>query len=638
MTDLSSPGRAVITEPANIKQLVAFRKTSEAVALEAPGRKPLSYRGLFDQVDYVRRTLNDFGLGRGDRVALVLPNGPEMASAFLGVSACAACAPLNPGYRAEEFEFYLNDLDARALIVAAGSNTPAISVARKLGIVVLELNVDGGAPAGAFTLSGGAMSRMVERGFAGTEEVALLLHTSGTTSRPKLVPLLHANLCASARNVAHTLALTENDRCLSVMPLFHIHGLIGALLSSIYTGGAVVCAPSFDAARFFAWADAFNPTWYTAVPTMHQAILERAQGHADFLARRCLRLIRSSSAALPPRVMAELEAAFAAPVIEAYGMTEAAHQMASNPLPPGARKPGSVGRAAGPEIAVMDAAGGMLSHDQTGEIVIRGSNVMPGYASNAVANLDANVDANVAAFSAGWFRTGDQGYLDDDGYLFITGRLKEIINRGGEKISPREIDEALLNHDAIAQAVAFAVLHPLLGEDLAAAVVLKQNAQATEHDIREFLFGCLADFKVPSQVLIVDQIPKGATGKVQRIGLAGKLADFLKKARIAPRNEIERIVADLYAEVLKTAEFGVDDNFFALGGDSLRATQVAARIQAIFEIDLNSALIFRKPTVAELAAAVADMLASSDPESLEILLGLDSLPPEEMQQLLAETP
>ncbi len=515
MTDLSSHGRALITEPANIEQLIAVRKTSEAVALEAPGRKPLSYRALFEQVDYVRRTLNDFGLGRGDRIALVLPNGPEMASAFLGVSACAACAPLNPSYRAEEFEFYLNDLDARALIVAAGSDTPAIAVARKLGIVVLQLNVDDGAPAGVFTLSGSAMPRTVERGYAGTEEVALLLHTSGTTSRPKLVPLLHANLCASARNVARVLALTEDDRCLSVMPLFHIHGLVGALLSSLYAGSAVVCAPSFDAARFFAWADAYSPTWYTAVPTMHQAILERAKDHADFLARRCLRLIRSSSAALPPRVMAELEAVFAAPVIEAYGMTEAAHQMASNPLPPGARKPGSVGRAAGPEMAILDAAGSVLSHGQTGEIAIRGANVMPGYASNPVANQ--------SAFSTGWFRTGDQGYLDDDGYLFITGRLKEIINRGGEKISPREVDEVLMDHPAVQQVITFAMPHDKLGEDVAAAVVLRDGASATEQELRHFVGQRLADFKVPRKIIFLDEIPKGATGKLQRIGLATKL-------------------------------------------------------------------------------------------------------------------
>ncbi|MGI9046870.1 MAG: AMP-binding protein [Burkholderiales bacterium] len=633
MTDLSLLARGLMKEPASIEQLLAVRKASTAVALAAPGRKPLSYRGLFEQVDHVRKTLNDFGLGRVDRVALVLPNGPEMASAFLGISAAAACAPLNPGYRAEEFEFYLNDLDARALIVPVASASPAVAVARKHRIPVLELNVVEGAPAGVFRLSGSALPRTANAGFAAAEEVALLLHTSGTTSRPKLVPLLHANLCASARNVAHTLALTESDRCLSVMPLFHIHGLIGALLSSIYAGSAVVCAPGFDASRFFAWADATSPTWYTAVPTMHQAILEHASEYSDFLARRSLRLIRSSSAALPPRVMAELEAVFAAPVIEAYGMTEAAHQMASNPLPPGARKPGSVGRAAGPEIAITDASGAMLSPGQTGEIAIRGGNVMPGYASNCA----APVDPNVAAFSAGWFRTGDQGYLDGDGYLFITGRLKEIINRGGEKISPREIDEALLNHPAIAQAVAFAVPHALLGEDLAAAVVLKQNTQATEREIREFLFGCLADFKVPSQVLIVDQIPKGATGKVQRIGLVDKLADVLTKARIAPRNEIERIIAELYAEVLKTVEFGVDDNFFALGGDSLRAAQVAVRIQAIFDIDLTSALIFKQPTVAELAVAVAGMLANTDPESLEILLGLDTLSLEEMRQLLTET-
>jgi acyl-CoA synthetase (AMP-forming)/AMP-acid ligase II len=228
-----------------------------------------------------------------------------------------------------------------------------------------------------------------------------------------------------------------------------------------------------------------------------------------------LRLVRSSSAALAPQVMARLEAVFRAPVIEAYGMTEAAHQMASNPLPPRQRKPGSVGVAAGPEVAIMDPAGRLLAAGETGEVVIRGDNVTSGYL--------ANPQANAAAFSEGWLRTGDQGWMDEDGYLRLTGRLKEIINRGGEKISPREVDEALLDHPAVAQVVTFALPDEKLGEEVAAAIVLRDGAAATEAEIRDFARARLAAFKVPRRVVFVPEIPKGPTGKMQRIGLAEKL-------------------------------------------------------------------------------------------------------------------
>jgi acyl-CoA synthetase (AMP-forming)/AMP-acid ligase II len=261
--------------------------------------------------------------------------------------------------------------------------------------------------------------------------------------------------------------------------------------------------------------EAARPTWYTAVPTMHQAIVSRAGRNRSAIEANPLRLIRSSSSSLPPQVMAELEETFSCPVIESYGMTEATHQMASNPLPPAARKPGSVGVAAGPEVAIMDAGGRLLPQGETGEIVIRGDNVTAGYENNP--------EANAENFTEGWFRTGDQGVIDPEGYLTITGRLKEIINRGGEKISPREVDEVLMDHPAVAQAVTFAMPHPKLGEDVAAAVVPREGETVEERALREFAAARLADFKVPRKVLVLDEIPKGATGKLQRIGLAEKL-------------------------------------------------------------------------------------------------------------------
>ena len=491
------------------------RAAPEAVALTAPERAALSYGGVARFVSATVETLNKAGIGRNDRVGIVLPNGPEMASAFLAVAAGATAAPLNPAYRADEFEFYLSDLKAKALIVQAGVETPAIEVARKLGVALIPLTPRAGAAAGLFDLEVKAGSKPAQTGAAAEGDVALVLHTSGTTSRPKIVPLTQRNVLASARNISGWIGLKPEDRCLNIMPLFHIHGLIAAVLSSLYGGASVACTPGFNALKFFGWMEELRPSWYTAVPTMHQTILTRAGRNQDTIRNVPLRLIRSSSSSLPAPVMGELEAAFNAPVIESYGMTEASHQMTSNPLPPRARRAGCVGIAAGPEVAIMDDAGNLLKAGETGEIVIRGENVTLGYENNP--------KANESAFTKGWFRTGDQGVMDAEGYLTLTGRLKEIINRGGEKISPREVDDVLMTHPAIVQAVAFAVPHDKLGEDIAAAIVLREGASATDREIRDFAAKHLADFKVPRQVLILDEIPKGATGKLQRIGLAEKL-------------------------------------------------------------------------------------------------------------------
>jgi acyl-CoA synthetase (AMP-forming)/AMP-acid ligase II len=483
-------------------------------ALGAPGRPALTYAQLRAHVGRTVERLNALGIGRNDAVAIVLPNGPEMASAFVAIGAAATTAPLNPAYRHDEFRFYLEDLDAKLLVVDQGSTSPALDVARELGIDVATLTFDASQPAGLFELEGTEREPCGD-GFAGTDDIALVLHTSGTTSRPKIVPLSQRNVCASAANVAASIALTRADRCLNIMPLFHIHGLIAAVLASLDAGASVHCTPGFNALHFFRWLEEVHPTWYTGVPTMHQAILARA-GRNEGAARAAgLRLIRSSSASLPPQVMLALEETFGAPVIEAYGMTEAAHQMACNPLPPRDRKPGSVGISAGPDVAIMDEQGELLPPGTVGEIVIRGPNVTAGYKNNEA--------ANTTAFTNGWFRTGDQGLMDDDGYFRLTGRLKEIINRGGEKISPREVDEVLLDHPAVAQVVTFAMPHPKLGEDVAAAIVLAEGAEADEKSIRAFAAERLADMKVPRKIVFLDEIPKGATGKLQRIGLAEKL-------------------------------------------------------------------------------------------------------------------
>ncbi|HEY9704138.1 MAG TPA: acyl--CoA ligase, partial [Allocoleopsis sp.] len=455
------------------------------------------------------------GINRQDRVAVVLPNGIEMAVMFLAVTSVAICAPLNPAYRQQEFDFYLSDINAKAVIIQSGKSQEAKLAAESLGIPIIELIPSLEKTAEIFNLIGDNQAIASPETETNPEDIALILHTSGTTSRPKIVPLTHFNLCNSAINIRETLQLKSSDRCLNIMPLFHIHGLIGCLLSSLSAGGSIVCTRGFYAPEFMSWLTEFQPTWYSAVPTMHQSILSRIEFDQKSMISSSLRLIRSSSAPLAPQIMTTLETTFNVPVIEAYGMTEAAHQMASNPLPPQIRKPGSVGMAAGPQVGIMDETGNLLAANTVGEVVIKGFNVTSGYENNQIANQEA--------FNQGWFRTGDLGYLDNDNYLFLQGRIKEIINRGGEKISPREIDEVLLKHPAIAQVVTFAAPHTLLGEDVAVAVVLKHDYTATEMEIKEFVAQKLADFKVPRVVLFLDEIPKGPTGKLQRIGLAEKL-------------------------------------------------------------------------------------------------------------------
>lgn len=491
---------------------------ADAPAIGAPGRDWLTYGGLRQLSDDICSQLRAFGIGSNDRVAIVLPNGPEMAAAFVTIAQAAVTAPLNPAYQQAEYSFYLEDLRARALVVPAGYDGPALAAAEPLGMAVLRLEPVQDGPAGQFRLTGTPATCPAPAAQPGPDDVALILHTSGTTSRPKIVPLTQSNLAASAGNIVTSLTLSQSDRCLNVMPLFHIHGLIAAVTASLAAGGSVSCASGFDALKFFGWMAEVKPTWYTAVPTMHQAILSRAARNADIITANPLRFLRSSSASLPAQVMLELAATFKAPVIEAYGMTEATHQMACNPLPPRAQKPGSVGIAAGPLLRIAHEVEDRLI-DGTGEVVISGPNVTPGYEGNPEANRKNFFEAE----GRRWFRTGDQGALDEEGYLRLTGRLKEIINRGGEKISPLEVDGILLDHPAIQQVVAFAMPHPKLGEEVAAAVVLREGQSATERDIRDFCATRMADFKVPRRVVILDEIPKGATGKLQRIGLAEKL-------------------------------------------------------------------------------------------------------------------
>ena len=486
------------------------QQNDDLIFLTSEKNEKISYGEFKIFNEKISRQLAATNVKNSDRAAIVLPNGPLMASSFLSISSYMSAAPLNPSYKQEEFEFYLDDLKPKFLLVEPNSKSLAVIAAKNLNIPVFEMKISDNQPLGTFEL----FDKETDYKNPNDYDEALVLHTSGTTSRPKIVPLSNLNIFTSAVNISKSLKLTADDHCLNIMPLFHIHGLIAVLSASAKVGASVCASNGFNALKFLDLAESQNITWYSGVPTMHQAILLRAQKNSDKAKKLNLRFIRSSSASLPPAIFEQLNDIFQTPVIEAYGMTEATHQMASNPLPPGIQKPGLVGMPAGPEICIMNDKNEKLPQGEIGEICIKGDNVTNGYENNP--------EANKQSFVNDWFRTGDEGFFDEDGYLKISGRLKEIINKGGEKISPLEVDNILMDFPPIDQALCFGYKDKMLGEDIAVAIKLKENKSCTEDDIKSYANEKLAKFKIPKKIFIVEDIPKGATGKLQRIGLAKK--------------------------------------------------------------------------------------------------------------------
>ena len=486
------------------------QQNDDLIFLTSEKNEKLSYGEFKIFNEKISRQLAATNIINSDRAAIVLPNGPLMASSFLSISSYMSAAPLNPSYKQEEFEFYLDDLKPKFLLVEPNSKSLAVIAAKNLNIPVFEMKISDNQSLGTFEL----FDKETDYKKPNDYDEALVLHTSGTTSRPKIVPLSNLNIFTSAVNISKSLKLTADDHCLNIMPLFHIHGLIAVLSASAKVGASVCASNGFNALKFLDLAETQNITWYSGVPTMHQAILLRAQKNSDKAKKLNLRFIRSSSASLPPAIFEQLNDIFQTPVIEAYGMTEATHQMASNPLPPAIQKPGLVGMPAGPEICIMNDKNEKLPKYEIGEICIKGDNVTNGYENNP--------EANKQSFVNDWFRTGDEGFFDEDGYLKISGRLKEIINKGGEKISPLEVDNILMDFPPIDQALCFGYKDKMLGEDIAVAIKLKENKSCTEDDIKSYANEKLAKFKIPKKIFIVEDIPKGATGKLQRIGLAKK--------------------------------------------------------------------------------------------------------------------
>lgn len=585
------------TEANTIGGFLAFhaRTRPAAPALLAPGRPPLIYGALGARIEHLAGTLRGLGIAPSDRIAVALPRGADSALALIAVASSCACVPVNPDLTADELQRYFSELKLTALVTRADINSASRDVARALDVAVIDFVPGPETDLGGCELIGPTIGPASASGAARAEDDAFILLTSGTAARPKMVPLTHLNVCLSAQNAGRVLSLAAHDRLLNVLPLFHAHGLISGLLTALVAGSSVICTSGFDAPSFFGWIRDLQPTWYTAVPTIHRALLTAAEANPERVRSSSLRVIRSASASLAPAILNGLEATFGVPVLETYGMTEATSQIAANRFE--LRKIGSVGRAAGPDIAIMDETGRALASGQRGEIMLRGPNMSRGYYNDEAATQ--------AAFRNGWFRTGDLGYLDADGYLFIVGRIKDIINRGGQKVSPLEVEEVLLAHSAVLEAGVFAVPHAKLGENVAAAVVLRQNSEATSDQLRQFARKRLAAYKVPSLIRSVAALPKGASGKVKRNALAELIsASHDDDETQLPRNDLETQLAEIWANLLELPQVGVDQDVFALGADSLAVTQMRSRLRERFNVDFSFEDIFDCATVAALAARI----------------------------------
>lgn len=609
----------------NVFSLLKYQseKFPDAVAIQALNGAAISYAELAHRVESMVLGLRGHGVAAGSRVAIVLPNGLDMALALLGVSSAAIAIPLNPVYKEPEYEAYFSETEADFLLALEGGYHPAKAVAEKLGIQVLELP-EGGYLKSAITQTG----TFVEP--PSPENVAMVLLTSGSTGRPKRVPLTHHNLCTSAGHVRESLSLSRHDCCLSMWEQYHIGGLVDLLLAPLSSGGKVICAGSFDAGRFYEILREHSPTWFQGVPITLRELVLYGKSCGDAPMQISLRFIRSVAAPLAPSLMGEIEEYFGVPVIQTFGMTEASPLITTNLLPPNLRKPGSAGKTCGPEVAIMDDKGRQMSSGKLGEVAVRGENIFSGYESNP--------EANAEAFRDGWFHTGDTGYLDEDGYLYLVGRIKEMINRGGEKIAPVEVDDVIKLHPAVMDAAVFPVQHETLGEDVAVAVVLKQGQQLSRRDLLDFAGRHLAHFKVPRNVYFVNQIPRTSNGKIQRFKLAGISAEFgpaqsdAVGGYAAAEGAVEKELAKIWARILKIDRIGLHDDFFDLGGDSLKAASFINELHKKWGGEVYVTALFDAPTISRfmgyLGHRYPDILSRMldrqvTPEDLDSSRGID---------------
>jgi acyl-CoA synthetase (AMP-forming)/AMP-acid ligase II len=479
----------------------------EGVAVEGVDGRKMTYGGLFESSRMIVSDLNSLGFSRNDRIAIAFPDGLEMAVAAVAIPSGFTAIPFSPKLKPSELETNLIDVKAKALITGE-RESPLKDAAKELGIEVFGiLQKD---RAGPFTIDGIINKVIREPRLAQEEDFAFLMQSSGTTSKPKNILRTNSSICWTVFNMNHYLAPAADDLGLIAAPLFHAQGLF-VLYSSLFAGSASICAP-FNPLEFYDWLEAFRPTWYIGGPTLHQWVMDTAAGR-EALSRLNLKVIRTGAGSLQQRTMQELEKIFGAQVKETYAMTESGI-IAWNPNPSRDRR-FRICYPFGPEIKIIGEDGRSLGSGEAGEIAVRGPEISLRY--------EDNPEESSLAFVDGWFKTGDRGFIDDANFLHLIGRLKEFINRGGEKVSPQEIEEALLEHPAVADAVSFPIPHQRLGEDVAAAVVLKKGAEASEKDLRIFLFKRLAYFKVPTRIVFIGSIPKGPSGKANRLEMAKTL-------------------------------------------------------------------------------------------------------------------
>lgn len=586
-------------------------------AVFSPDAAAISYSALFETAKAVTASFRAIGIEYRNRVAVVLPNGPELAAVLISVAAGAVCVPLNIKLSDDDWHRHLQELKVDALLTVHGVAPAAVQAASELHLEVIEAQSLDQIQIGALDSTGTIPSDPLDK-MAKLDDDAFVLPTSGTTAWPKSVPLTHTNICHSMRNTGVSLELSGKDILLCPLPLHHAHGLISGLMATIGAGAGIVVMRSFVAVDFFDLMRRYEPTWYTAVPAIHQAIVSVAPEYECVIREHSLRLIRSASATLPKTVLTRLSDFFDVPILETYGMTEAASQIASNPLPPGVRKTGSVGIATGQDVIVLDDNGTPLPTGQAGEIALRGPNQSRGY--------DEVVPVRSSPWKDGWFRTGDLGFIDEDGYVFIRGRVKEVINRGGENIVPMKVEEALLAHEFLQEAVVFSVPHERLGEDVGAAVVLRPGSSLSVRDLRLFTLqnGSLRHSEVPKTLIFVDSIPKSQTGKVQRNNMAMQLgltddrsqtSQATGSLEAAPLTTMEARLSKIWCDELGVERVGRNDDFFFLGGDSLVAVRVSLRMLDDFGIPVSLRQIFESPTIGDLADAVEKKLAAIEPAS-----------------------
>jgi acyl-CoA synthetase (AMP-forming)/AMP-acid ligase II len=579
------------TRPGTVHELLVMQAgvRGDAPALVSAGRPPMTYAALRAEVERTVTTLASTGLGRGSRVAVSLPNGPETAVMILSALTDAIWVPLNPELSAAEYDFLLRRLHVDALVVPEDAETPAIAIARSLGLALLRVVPRIDDVAGGFDLRVESTRPAVSPTTLLPEDIGVVFHTSGTTSLPKVVPLHQSQVMARS----YRQPIERADRCLFVNPMF-TSGALPTLLTPLAFGASIAFARTSGEDALLEALQTLEPTYFSTNPTLLSSLLDRIE-RASPLRPATLRFIRTAGIALTPALQSRAEAALGVPILQGYGLTEAG-PIALNPLPPGRRKPASVGVSVGPEIAVVDEDGNRLQPNENGEVVVKDVGVMAGY--------EDDPDASRTAFRSGWFRTGDSGHLDEDNYLFLTGRIKELVNRGSMKVSLAEVDDVLLRHSDVADAATFGVSHPTLGEDLVAAVVVREQRTVSMQQLREFMFEHLAAYKVPTTIVPVAALPRRVLGKINRIALAKSLKDLLLRDYVAPRNEQEAIVAATFADVLKLERVGANDNFFELGGDSIRAMQVIARINSVSGSRLGADALLRWPVLADFAAAV----------------------------------